>query len=132
LNVANDHQRWAAVRQVCRAVFRDPAAVIFCVWMSLLDSHPVWFIVGGFVALPIATTAAASGRHDDLVVSVQIDVEDLGHLADQVLMVITLGFQDVDRCHDVDVLREPSLLIVLDKTFHRSSLPGCPNTLNNN
>ncbi|MCZ8545521.1 hypothetical protein OOJ09_15125 [Mesorhizobium qingshengii] len=39
--------------------FVVPAAIIFCVWMSLLDSHPVWFIAGGFVAMPIATTAAA-------------------------------------------------------------------------
>ncbi|MER9594766.1 MULTISPECIES: M48 family metallopeptidase [unclassified Mesorhizobium] len=39
--------------------FVAPAAIIFCVWMSLLDSHPIWFIVSGFVAMPIATTAAA-------------------------------------------------------------------------
>lgn len=39
--------------------FVVPAAIIFCVWMSLLDTHPVWFIVSGFVVMPIATTAAA-------------------------------------------------------------------------
>ncbi|WP_095091647.1 M48 family metallopeptidase [Mesorhizobium sophorae] len=39
--------------------FVIPAAIIFCVWMSLLDSHPIWFIASGFVAMPIATTAAA-------------------------------------------------------------------------
>ena len=39
--------------------FVIPAALIFCVWMSLLDGHPVWFIVSGFVVMPIATTAAA-------------------------------------------------------------------------
>src|SRR5689334_21495541 len=39
--------------------FVIPAAVVFCVWMSLLDSHPVWFIAGGLVVMTIATTAAA-------------------------------------------------------------------------
>jgi len=39
--------------------FVVPAAVIFCVWMTLLDSHPIWFIATGFVAMPIATTAVA-------------------------------------------------------------------------
>ncbi|RVC81977.1 hypothetical protein EN745_08140 [Mesorhizobium sp. M4A.F.Ca.ET.022.05.2.1] len=39
--------------------FVGPAAIIFCVWMSLLDSHPVWFIAGGFLVMPISTTAAA-------------------------------------------------------------------------
>ncbi|TIN93983.1 MAG: hypothetical protein E5Y06_17600 [Mesorhizobium sp.] len=36
-----------------------PAAIIFCAWMSLLDSHPIWLITSGFVAMPIATTALA-------------------------------------------------------------------------
>jgi Zn-dependent protease with chaperone function len=39
--------------------FVVPALIIFCVWMSLLDSHPIWFIASGFVAMPIATTALA-------------------------------------------------------------------------
>ncbi|ESZ55098.1 hypothetical protein X728_30140 [Mesorhizobium sp. L103C120A0] len=39
--------------------FVVPALVIFCVWMSLLDNHPIWFIASGFVVMPIATTAMA-------------------------------------------------------------------------
>ncbi|ESX14619.1 hypothetical protein X766_27180 [Mesorhizobium sp. LSJC255A00] len=39
--------------------FVVPALIIFCVWMSLLDNHPIWFIASGFVVMPIATTALA-------------------------------------------------------------------------
>ena len=60
-------------------------------------------------------------RHDHFVEGIEIDIENLGDLLDQLVVVVALRPQDVDGCDDVDALGKPSLLVVLDVTFH-----GCP------
>ncbi|MFI0849414.1 M48 family metallopeptidase [Mesorhizobium sp. IMUNJ 23232] len=40
-------------------LFVVPAFVIFCLWMMLMDTHPLWFIISGFIALPVAMMGVA-------------------------------------------------------------------------
>lgn len=89
-----------------------------CAWNLRAISGKVRFPSGTVKVLRLRPSMVP----DYFVIGVEVDVKNLGYFAEQIILVVALRHQDVDRRHDIDALGQPPLLIVLDKTFHRLPL----------